>query len=237
MKAVVLAAGRGSRLGTLTEDRPKPMLPVRGRPVIAHVLERLAAAGVGEVFVNLHHRPDALREYCGDGGRWGLRISYAFEPELLGTAGAVANFAPHLGDAPFFVVYGDNYLECDFGTLRDGHADARALATLALFEKEDASGSGIVEMGAGGRISRFVEKPSPDTALHRLVNGGLYVCSPAILPLLPETRPCDFGYDVFPRLLAAGHALYGRVMSGHVWGIDTPSLYRGLCARMAHDPA
>ncbi|MGH7341509.1 MAG: nucleotidyltransferase family protein, partial [Candidatus Rokuibacteriota bacterium] len=86
MKAVVLSAGRGSRLGALTETTPKPMLPVGGRPVIAHLLELLAGAGVTDVFMNAHHRAEVLLDYCGDGSRWGLSVTYAVEPELLGTA-------------------------------------------------------------------------------------------------------------------------------------------------------
>jgi NDP-sugar pyrophosphorylase family protein len=231
MKAVVLAAGVGSRLGALTDALPKPMLPVAGRPIIAHLLERLAGVGVEQVFMNLHHRPDALRDYCGDGARWGLYITYAVEPTLLGTAGAVRNFGAHLSDGPFYVACGDNYLECDPSALLAFHATHGGLATLALFERDDVSGSGIALLDAAGRILRFVEKPPPEQVFSRLVNGGLYVLSPEILPRLPERVPCDFSHDVFPALAPTG-ALYGRVMEGGVWGIDTPELYHALRARL-----
>lgn len=237
MKAVVLAAGKGTRLGAATAAMPKPMLPAGDRPIIGHLLDLLARAGVREIFMNLHHRPEVLRAYCGDGARWGLRITYAFEPELLGTAGAVRNFSKHLGDSPFFVVYGDNYMESDLTDLWTFHQERRALATIGLFEKEDVTGSGIVQVDPEGRIVRFVEKPHPSDVFSRLVNGGVYAFSPAILPLIPDIVPCDFAYHVFPALLASGHPIYGRVMRGMVWGIDTPDLYRTLCARMGHDPA
>lgn len=237
MKAVVLAAGKGSRLGRATDGRPKPMLPVGGRPLIGYLLNLLARNGVGEVFVNLHHQPKVLKDYCGDGRRWGLRITYAVEPELLGTAGAVRNFADHLGDSPFFVVYGDNYLDCDLAELWAFHQRQPSLATLALFEKSDVTGSGIVELDAEGRVSRFVEKPGPADVFSHLVNGGLYVLSPAVLPLIPNRVPCDFGYDVFPVLLAVGRPVFGMVMAGTVWPIDTPELYRTLCERMDREPA
>lgn len=232
MKAVVLAAGKGSRLASLTAAVPKPMLPVGGRPVIGHLLDLLARNGVQEVFINLHHQPNFLRGYCGNGSEWGVRITYGLEAELLGTAGALRNFARWLADGPFFVAYGDNYFECDPGPLRTFHEERQALATIALFWREDVTGSGLVQLGAGGRVVRFVEKPSPAEAVGHLVNGGLYVLSPAILPLLPRTAPCDFGYDVFPALVASGRPVYGRVMEGAVWAIDTPKLYRGLRARM-----
>ncbi len=168
MKAVVLAAGRGTRLESLTATVPKPMLPVGGRPVIGHLLDLLARNGVKEVFINLHHGPNILRDYCGDGSRWGLRVTYAVEPELLGTAGAVRNFGKYLGESPFFVVYGDNYLECDVTGLRKFHEERRGLATIAVFEKEDVAGSGVVQLDSEGRVLRFVEKPHPSDVFSRL---------------------------------------------------------------------
>jgi NDP-sugar pyrophosphorylase family protein len=236
VKAVVLAAGSGRRLGPLSAAVPKPMLAVGGRPVIAHLLAFLARAGVRDVFVNLHHRPEVLRSYCQDGARWGVRITYAVEARLQGTAGALRSFARWLGDAPFFVAYGDNYFECDAAPLRAFHEQRRGLATIALFPKDDVTGSGVVELAADGRVVRFVEKPRPSETTSRLVNGGLYVLSPAVLPLIPETGPCDFGYDVFPALLAAGKPVYGRVLDGAVWPIDTPELYQTLRRRLG-DPA
>lgn len=232
MKAVVLAAGKGSRLGALTKAMPKPMLPVAGRPIVDHTLERLAQSGVRDVFMNLHHHPEVLKKYCGDGSRWGLRITYTVELELLGTAGAVRNFARHLRGSPFFVVYGDNYLECELAPIWRFHEQHAGLATIALVEREDTTGSGVVQVDGDGRVVGFVEKPPPSQAAGCLVNGGLYVLSPAILPLLPDKVPCDFGYDVFPALVAAGRPIYGRVLEGRVWPIDTPDLYERLCRRI-----
>lgn len=241
MKAVVLAAGKGTRLESLVSDIPKPMLTVGGRPVIDRNLSLLAGSGVREVFMNLHHCADALTAYCGTGERWGLKIAYAFESQLLGTAGAVKNFGRYLADAPFFVVYGDNYLECDFSALLKFHEAHEAIATIALFEKEDVTGAGVVQIDAAGRVVRFVEKPvekpQAPAGLDRLVNGGLYVLSSAILPLIPDTVPCDFGYDVFPALLAGGQPVFGLVMAGAVWAIDTPQLYAELLARVGDGPA
>lgn len=237
MKAVVLAAGRGTRLASMTASSPKPLLPVGGRPVIDRVLEKVAQTGVREVFMNLHHCANQLTDFCGDGRRWGLRITYAFEAELLGTAGAVKNFGPQLGqDSPFFVVYGDNYFACDLAGLWKFHLAHAGLGTVALFEKDDVAGSGIVEIDDDGRILRFVEKPPPPQVFSKLVNGGAYVFSPEILALIPDVVPCDFGYDVFPALLAAGRRLHGQVMDGAVWPIDTPLLYQKLREHVGDGP-
>jgi NDP-sugar pyrophosphorylase family protein len=212
------------------------MLPVGGRPVIDRNLSLLAESGVDEVFVNLHHQAGAVTAYCGRGDRWGLKITYGFEPQLLGTAGAVRNFGCDLGD-PFFVVYGDNYFDCKFSALWKAHEERPGIATLALFERDDTAGSGVVVLDATDRVVGFREKPAVSEAPGRLVNGGLYVLSSAILPLIPDAVPCDFGYDVFPRLLRDGRPIYGRVMEGAVWGIDTPELYRELRARIGDGPA
>ena len=235
MKAVVLAAGKGTRLQALTAEIPKPMLPVGGRPVIDRVLSLLAADGVNEVFINLHHQKEAIAAYCGSGERWGVRITYAVESQLLGTAGAVRNLCEHLRDAPFFVVYGDNYLDCDLSALRTLHRERQGVATIGLFEKDDTIGSGVVELDENGRVVRFVEKPRRSEAFGNLVNGGVYVLSPSIIELIPSCAPCDFGYDVFPALLASGYPVYGLVLKGAVWPIDTPDLYRRLCERMSNE--
>src|SRR5437870_3853008 len=168
------------------------MLPIGGRPLIDRNLSLLAESGVDEVFVNLHHQAEAVTAYCGRGERWGLKITYAFEPELLGTAGAVKNFGRDLGDGPFFVVYGDNYFDCKFSALRRAYEERPAIATLALFERDDTAGSGVVVLDATDRVVRFREKPTMSDPPGRLVNGGLYVLSPALLPLIPDAVPCDF---------------------------------------------
>jgi mannose-1-phosphate guanylyltransferase len=225
VKAIVLAAGKGSRLSTYTEEIPKPMLPVRGRPVLDHLLRKLKGMGVEEVFINLHHQPDVIRSYFGSGEKLELSIHYAFEPELLGTAGALRNFAGEIsGESSFYVCYGDNLFDCDFAPLRSFHEKTGALATIGLFVKEDVRGSGVAELDSEGRVIRFVEKPDPASVTSHLVNAGVYVLSPEILSFVSHV-PCDFGHDVFPAMLAGEAALFGLVLDGTVRAIDTPELY------------
>jgi predicted dehydrogenase len=221
-KALLLAAGQGARLGAATRDTPKPMLRVRGRPVLERHVEQLAGAGVREIWINLHHRGEVIREYFGDGSRWGLRIRYSPEETLLGTAGALKKLASEFRDAPFFVVYGDNVGTCDYAALASAHRPGTIL-TVALCHQDDVSQSGIAELSADDRMLRFVEKPGPGEEFSHWVNAGFYAASPELLSLLPEGAS-DFGRDVIPRLLGTGRMVRGYCLPVSVEGIDTPEM-------------
>jgi len=224
MKAMILAAGRGTRLAPLTGALPKCMIPIGGMPVLEHTLIRLRGHGVGEVVINLHHQPDVIPAYFGDGSRWGMRITYSLEDDLLGTAGGVKH-AAWFFDGPFLVVYGDNLSTCDLSRLARHHRDRGAMATMALYWRSDPTSSGIAELDAHDRIVRFVEKPRSEEVFSNWVNAGIYVLTPEILDLIPAGQPCDFGREVFPRMLAEGRALCGYRMQGNegLWWIDTPA--------------
>lgn len=231
MKAVVLAAGKGSRLGGVTASVPKPMLPVRGRPVLEHNIRWLAEWGVRDLYLNLHHLPDVIENHFGDGERFGVRIRYSRETELLGTAGAVGRIADtwwQAGDAePFLVVYGDNLLTYDLGAVRRFFTERPGAAgVIVVYPKEDVSLSGIVVTGADDRIQRFIEKPAPAERISHLVNTGLYLLSADTLAYIPRDRPQDYGHDIFPRMVADGAPLYACQCPGTLTAIDTPELWR-----------
>src|SRR5262249_44938407 len=221
-KALLLAAGRGSRLGAHTDRIPKPMLRVRGKPLLERHVEQLAAAGVEEIWINLHHQGDVIREHFGSGGRWGVRIQYSEERELLGTSGALKKLEKEIGDSDFFVVYGDNLAACEYQALAAAHSSG-ALLTVALCHNDEVRSSGIAELDAGGRIVRFQEKPRPGEEFSHWVNAGIYAASPTLLPLLPAGAS-DFGRDVIPALLASGRCVRGFVLPVAVEGIDTPEM-------------
>ncbi len=221
-KALLLAAGRGSRLGASTDLVPKPMLRVRGKPVLERHVEQLATAGVDQIWINLHHRGETIRDYFGDGQRWGVHIRYSVEPALLGTSGALKNLEKEFSNGDFFVVYGDNLGRCDYRALAAAHQPG-ALLTVALCHKDEVGSSGIAELAGDGRILRFVEKPEPSQQFSHWVNAGFYAASPSLPPLLPG-GVSDFGHDVIPQLLAAGRAVGGFVLPAEVEGIDTPEM-------------
>jgi NDP-sugar pyrophosphorylase family protein len=229
MKAVLLAAGRGERLGELSEHLPKPMVKVGGMPVLERNLRWLQANGVTDVVINLHHLGEVIERHVGDGSRLGLNVRYSREPELLGTAGGVKKVEDFVRDGSFLVVYGDNLFDFDLEQMLAAHRRWPCVATIALlsldYHQYSGIGSGRVEMDRSGRILRFVEHSrDPAAAALRLVNAACYVLEPGVLSLIPPGRVCDFGKDVFPRLLRSHQFLCGHVIEpgGKVLGLDTP---------------
>lgn len=222
-KAMLLAAGRGSRLRPLTESVPKCMVPLANKPILEYNIEWLRRHGVVDLIINLFHLPDVVMDYFGDGSRWGVHITYSLESELLGSAGGVRNVADFF-DGPFFVWYGDNLSTCDLCRLYGFHRAKGGVATIALCHREDPTASGIVGLGGQGRITRFLEKPRPDQVFSHWVNAGIFVLEPQVLEAIPPDGAPDFGQDVFPGLLMEGERLYGYRMSEEegLWWIDTP---------------
>ena len=195
MRAMVLAAGLGTRLRPLTYEVTKPMVPVLDRPVMEHIVDLLDLHGFEEVIANLHYFPDSIREHFGD------RMEYRFEPELLGTAGGVRACAEFFGDEPFLVISGDALTDIDLTALAARHRETGGIATLAVKQVSDTREFGVVLHDRDGRITGFQEKPSPDEALSDLGNCGIYVFDPKIFDYFPDRDFVDWANDVFPVLL------------------------------------
>jgi len=196
MKAMVLAAGLGTRLRPLTYEIPKPMVPVLDRPVMAHIVDLLERHGYEEIVANLHYFPDTIRRYFGD------RIVYREEPELLGTAGGVRNCADFFGRETFLVISGDALTDIDLTRFVERHREAGGVATLAVKRVADTREFGVVLHDADGRITGFQEKPDPGDALSDLGNCGIYLFEPEIFDYFPDKPFVDWANDVFPALLA-----------------------------------
>lgn len=199
------------------------MVPLAGRPILEHVIRRLAAHGVDELVMNLYHRPEAIRSYFGDGSAFGVRIHYSLEQTLLGTAGALRPWIDFF-DAPFFLVYGDNLSTCDFSALGASHRSHDAFVTVALHWREDLEQSGVAELDDDGRITRFLEKPASGQTNSHWVNAGILVLEPRSLQGIPQGRYSDFGRELLPEWIARGHRVYGYQMTGaeRLWWIDRP---------------
>jgi mannose-1-phosphate guanylyltransferase len=196
MRAMVLAAGLGTRLRPLTYEITKPMVPVLDRPVMEHILDLLDSHGFDQVIANLHYFPDTIREFFGD------RLAYHHEPELLGTAGGVRACSEFFGGEAFLVISGDALTDIDLGAFVARHRAAGGIATLAVKEVSDTREYGVVLHDGEGRITGFQEKPDPEEALSRLGNCGIYIFEPEIFDYFPPRDFVDWAQDVFPTLLA-----------------------------------
>jgi len=224
MKAMVLAAGLGTRLRPLTEDKPKCLVPLAGRPLIGWTLEWLRRAGVTECVINLHYLPEKVQQFVGDGSGFGLRVTYSYEPELLGTAGAVNKVASFF-DTPFYVIYSDNFSQWDIRKLKFEYERSNSIGTVAVHWREDVTQSGMVEFDQNNRILRLVEKPKPEGVTSHYVNAGFYYLNPRVFNYIPEGKPCDFAFNVFPEMLRAREEMYAVKMEDPIIGIDTIESY------------
>jgi mannose-1-phosphate guanylyltransferase len=195
MKAMVLAAGLGTRLRPLTYEITKPMVPVLDRPVMEHILDLIDRHSFEGVIANLHYFPETIREYFGE------RISYSFEQELLGTAGGVRGCAEFFGDEPFLVISGDALTDIDLTAFATRHRAAGGIATLAVKRVADTREYGVVLHDGDGRITGFQEKPAPEEALSDLGNCGIYMFDPRIFDYFPDRPFVDWAKDVYPALL------------------------------------
>jgi mannose-1-phosphate guanylyltransferase/phosphomannomutase len=214
MKAVIMAGGQGSRLRPLTEGVPKPMVPILGRPMMAYILEAVRAAGITDILVTLHYRPNLIQDYFGDGGDWGVNLEYAIEEHPLGTAGSVKN-GEHFLDEPFLIISGDALMDYDLKALTELHTESQALVTFCLARVQDPSEFGIVVTDSDCRVQRFQEKPAPSEVFTDTVNTGIYVMDPRVLGEIPADTEFDFSHDLFPALLERGERLMGHVARGY----------------------
>jgi dTDP-glucose pyrophosphorylase len=189
---VIMAGGFGRRLRPFTEDRPKPMLPVAGKPMLHHIIERASRDGFSEFFDSVHYLANVIEDYFGDGSKFGVRIRYLREDMPLGTAGALANLSPP--DVPFIVTNGDVLTDIHYSEMMDFHLQHKAQATMAVKRHEWQNPYGVVKT-EGLTIVGFEEKP-----IHRShVNAGIYALSPGVLEHVKRGESCDMP-TLFERL-------------------------------------
>lgn len=224
MKAVILAAGKGTRLYPITKDIPKPMVKLGEKPLLEHILGNLSRQGIKQAIINLHHQPESITSYFGDGRGLKMNIKYSYEPQILGTAGAVKNVEQELTER-FLIIYGDNFCNFDYRGFIDFHEKKRALATMALAHGANPMSGGIAKVEDDDRITGFLEKPTADQVFSPWVNGGIYLFEPPVLDYIPKNRFYDFGHDFFPAFLKSGGKVYGYKMSETLRGVNTLEEY------------
>jgi NDP-sugar pyrophosphorylase family protein len=231
-KALVLAAGEGTRLRPLTLDRPKPMVLINNKPLLEHTIVWLCRHDVKDIAINLHYRPEVILNHFGDGAALGVRIVYSREDTILGTAGAVRKLNGFLDGGPLVVMYGDVLTNLDLGALLAFHSQAVACyplarVTMSLYHVPNPTEVGLVGLDENGRVTRFVEKPRPDQVFTDLANAGVLIIEPDIVDRIPPDTFYDFGQHLFPQLLRSGVSMYGWVIPQDTYLLDigTPEKY------------
>lgn len=229
MKAIILCAGKGERLKSVVTNVPKPMVKIKGKPIIHNNIEWLRDWGVTSVYINLHYLPNVIKNYFGNGKHLGVTIKYSYEKQLFGTAGAVKKIANEFWKekySSFIILYGDNLFQGNLKKIIDFHKEKKGIATIALHTKKDVSQSGIVILDNNHKIIRFIEKPKQTDRISNLVNASLYVCEKRVLSYIPVDTHSDFGNDIFPNMIKKKEKIYGSIFDGSITAIDTPEFYR-----------
>ena len=232
MYGVIMAGGRGTRLQPLTDHRPKPMVPLLGRPVIDYVKDAMLRAGVNELVVTTGYRGDDLEAHVQTWTEDGVRACVNPEDTPMGTAGSVRLLADVL-TSTFLVGSGDGISTLDLEALLAHHRVSGAALTIGLVEVDDPSSFGIVGLGTSneadvdgelrrGYVRRFAEKPAPEEAFSRLINAGVYVIEPEALAMVPAATKYDFSRDLFPAMLEAGLPIAGLMLEGLWFDIGEP---------------
>jgi len=219
MKTVILAGGRGQRLKSVVDDRPKPMAEINDRPFLEYLILQLKRWHLTDIILSIGYKGEIIKKHFGDGSKWSVSIQYSEEVEPLGTGGAIGH-AKELIETDFFIVInGDSFLELDYSEFIRFHKTNNGIATIALTEVDDVSRFGTVSFEEGYRIKSFNEKCS---AGRGYINGGIYCFQKEILDHIPE-RNVSLEREVFPKLLAYG--VYGFKTEGFFMDIGTPESY------------
>jgi mannose-1-phosphate guanylyltransferase len=225
MKAMILCAGKGTRVRPITYTVPKPMISLAGKPVLEYIIEHLIAQGFDKMVINTSYLAESIEGYFRDGSRYGAQIAYSFEGtmangelvgEALGSAGGMKKIQDFSGffDETFAVLCGDAVIDVDFQQALAFHRSRGALATIVLKEvqPDEVSSYGIVKLDTDGRILCFQEKPTPAEAVSQVANTGIYIFEPEVFDFIPAATEFDIGAQLFPALVAAGAPLYGVVL-------------------------
>ena len=214
MRAIVLSAGYGTRLWPLTEDRTKPAIPILGKPLVGYVAEYLAAYGIDEIVVNLHHRPESVRRALGDGSQFGVKLHYVEEPVILGTSGALDNTREFFERETFVSVNGKIITDIDLSAALETHRKTNALVTMVLLSNTRRERFSVVETEEG-RIKAFGGMPaSAGEGPAPLMFTGIQILEPRIFEYIPRGVFSHSVTDVYPQAIAKGETIAAHVASG-----------------------
>lgn len=221
MKAIILAGGLGTRLRPLTDNTPKPLLPIKGIPIIEHAILNFKKHGIKDIILSIGYKADKIKEYFGNGEKWGVNISYAIEDQPLGTGGALKKASQGIYET-FVAINGDNLADFDWSNAIDFHKKSGAQVTLQLFPVEDVTKYGIARL-EGGKVVEFIEKPTVEQAPSNLNNAGGYILESNVLNILPDGF-CMIERDCFEKVAKDG-VVYAYHHAGQWFPTDTIEKY------------
>lgn len=222
MKAMILAAGKGTRVRPITNDTPKPMIPILQKPVLESIIEHLKECGIDEIIINTSYLLTKIENYFGNGSKFGVQIAYSFEgemkddeliPNALGSAGGmkkIQEFSRFFDDT-FIVLCADALIDLDIQKAISIHKEKESIATIALKDvpKEDTFKYGIVELDSNDKILTFQEKPKVEDAVSTLANTGIYIFEPEVFKYIPKDKEFDIGGDLLPLLVKNNLNIHG----------------------------
>ena len=232
LRALVLAAGLGSRLGAMSDEKPKPLVPVCDIPLIRYAIALLVGHGVTEIAVNLHHKGELIERELGTGAQLGATLTYSREETILGTGGGIVKIADFLTDGgtqDFFVVNGKLLIDADLHALRERHERTGAVATMLLKEVPDAKKWGAIETDRDGRVIRIIGK-GPHTseerpAAHECMFTGIHILSPGLVEHLPTDGESDSIRQAYLPALMEGDRIESLRLAGYFHEHSTPQRY------------
>ncbi len=221
MKAVIIAGGQGKRMGALTENTPKPMIALAGKPILQHQIEMLARGGLNQVIILSGYKGEVIKNYFGDRSAYRVNIQYIREDAPLGTAGAVKQLEDTLTD-DFLVLYGDIMLDIDLDSFVSFHLNKKSSATIVVHPNDHPADSDLLDIDDECKVTAFYSKPHDKHKFYRnLVNAGLFILSPQIFKYIPENTFSDFGKDIFPKLIEKGEPIYAYGSAEYIKDVGT----------------
>lgn len=221
--AFILAGGHGLKMRPFTYEMPKSMIPIHNRPLLEHTIELLRNNNIRDLYIGIDYLGEKIKEYFGDGAKFGVKIIYIESKKPLGTAGALLDAKRHFNHSPFIVIHGDVLADIDLADMIDFSEEEKGIVTMALTSVEDPSSYGAVRL-RGSKIVEFSEKPKSEAQTSRLINAGIYIMNPNIFSYIPQKKEPSLEQDVFPKIVNEGKMI-GYHFAGQWFDISTPKTY------------
>ncbi len=228
MKAIILCGGRGERMRPLTDTTPKPMLPIAGKPLLVHQINLLKKAGITDIVMAAFYLVDVIRDYFGDGSKFGVKIDYSIEDAPRGSGGAIKEAQKYLGDDNFVVLSGDVVNRMDLSKFITFHKDNNSTVTLAVHPSSHPEDSDLVEIDEGGKVTKLWLKPHPEDVPTDLGNAGVFVMEPKVFEYIAEDGLIGFEKEILPKLMDDVLPIYGYNTDEYIKDMGTLERYEEI---------